>query len=86
MEAPRTIADIYQQFVQRREGCIKALTEGASLPRFTFSLHRFRFPPIVRTGFGCPVSRTYARINYTDRNEFYEQCDPNKENLCLYGA
>lgn len=44
MEAPRTIIDIYQQFVQRREGCIKALTEGTWFPRLTSFVHRFRFP------------------------------------------
>ncbi|RAL37094.1 unnamed protein product [Cuscuta campestris] len=45
--SPRTVDQVFRDFMGRRGGMIKALT--------------------------------------TDVDEFYQQCDPDKENLCLYG-
>mmetsp|Transcript_31058 Transcript_31058/g.68957 ORF Transcript_31058/g.68957 Transcript_31058/m.68957 type:complete len:239 (+) Transcript_31058:98-814(+) len=44
---PRTVEEIYDDFVARRTGLLKALTDEV--------------------------------------DEFYQQCDPEKDNLCLYG-
>lgn len=47
MDRPRSVEDIHEDFCNRRDGIIKALTE--------------------------------------DVNRFFESCDPERENLCLYG-
>lgn len=71
--APKTIQEIYEQFVNRREALIKALVDGTSSnPGDLNELLRKTIPYIT----------TYN----VDRDNFYHQCDPDKENLCLYGA
>jgi hypothetical protein len=71
--APKTIQEIYEQFVNRREALIKALVDGTSFNRGELTVF-FRET--------IPCITTYN----VDRDNFYHQCDPDKENLCLYGA
>jgi len=79
--APRSILEIYEQYVRRREAIIKALIDGMCLGcdncrRYSHG-GTFWSGSVILLGVFCV---------YTDRSEFYEQCDPEKENLCLYGA
>lgn len=71
--APKTILEIYEQFVNRREALIKALVDGTYF------------------NWGDTTEESRETIPYfntynVDRDNFYHQCDPDKENLCLYGA
>ncbi|KAF2287067.1 hypothetical protein GH714_037317 [Hevea brasiliensis] len=77
---PRTVEEVFRDFKGRRAGMIKALTTGIFiLWKFSFSLEFIHFHLCFELSnliFFCLVA---------DVEEFFQQCDPEKENLCLYG-
>ena len=84
-EHPRSVEDIVRNFQMRREGLLKALTTGAPRPA----------PPRAP---GPPARGTMGRKTLADDGDspsrgvhldidvFFQECDPERENLCLYGA
>lgn len=84
---PKTLDDIYNDYTTRREALLTALTDGEGLGDGT---------PFCGTwGFECTTARRSLERGRTrtqcpspsaDAAEFYEACDPGKDNLCLYGA
>ena len=71
---PRTEEEIAADYTQRRAGLLKALTDGKrnlSLPVFV----RDRNLPHKFQLFFCE-----------DVDDLFAHCDPERENLCLYGT
>ncbi|THU53383.1 hypothetical protein C4D60_Mb10t13820 [Musa balbisiana] len=96
---PRTPEDVFRDFRSRRAGMIKALTtdvekfyqqcdpggvwesEDGRLGGEWKGVRRITILGLLR------ISRRAGMIKAltTDVEKFYQQCDPEKENLCLYG-
>ncbi|KAK9161924.1 hypothetical protein Syun_002826 [Stephania yunnanensis] len=72
--SPRTVEEVFRDFKSRRSALLKALTTGLlptlSLPSLSLSLFF--------------LTRLWPYLA-ADVDAFYQQCDPEKENLCLYG-
>lgn len=80
---PRSVSEIYQDFAQRRSGLLRALTDGERAHR------RGGFSPLKWGGRApCPHCRAQPKQSHlfvADVEDLYQQCDPNRDNLCLYG-
>ncbi|EXB29678.1 PHD finger protein ALFIN-LIKE 5 [Morus notabilis] len=82
---PRTVEEVFREFKGRRAGMIKALTTDLD--------NGYAFRNLVETcdlNFAFPIyslsSALYPLVFVAaDVEDFYQQCDPEKENLCLYG-
>ncbi|CAN8272696.1 unnamed protein product [Cochlearia groenlandica] len=70
------VENVFNDFKGRRAGLIKALTNG----HFLFSLSSS-----CCCCFLCLIMTKIACVYYTDLVEFYQTCDPERNNLCLYG-
>ncbi|MQL97032.1 hypothetical protein Taro_029717 [Colocasia esculenta] len=87
---PRSVEDIFKDYSGRRNGIVRALTYGElPFPSPSLSLvvqdpGAVLLVPKFCT-FGVFLSLIYLRSVTPDVNEFYALCDPEKENLCLYG-
>ncbi|RDY05929.1 PHD finger protein ALFIN-LIKE 1, partial [Mucuna pruriens] len=68
---PRSVEGIFKDYRGRRNALIRALTIGTTL-LFLFTLY-------------FPTSSLFYPFLLADVNEFYGLCDPDKENLSLYG-
>lgn len=93
--------EVHQNFANRRQGLVRALTDGASASPHARSDDNSRRLAIRRSrrsrglcarglALATPngVRLTIAILFHSSRadvEEFYAQCDPDKENLCLYG-
>ena len=80
---PVSLQQIYDDWSHRRQGLLIALTEGAQLsPRHleqlmgSSQLQQDNITKALR-----PELWGGAEVD-----DFYKQCDPDRENLCLYGA
>ena len=67
----RTIQSIYEDFLKRREGLINALTDGMFLMNHWFPWVQLKLTSVVHM--------------IADSEDFFKACDPNRDNLCLYG-
>ncbi|PNY06796.1 PHD finger protein alfin-like 3-like [Trifolium pratense] len=84
---------VFEDFKRRRAGLIKALTTEflnsriLSLPSFTALERDGAVPWIMDAGGHKILGTRWARKKEMpdDAENFYNQCDPDKENLCLYG-
>ncbi|KAF3537820.1 hypothetical protein F2Q69_00024955 [Brassica cretica] len=76
---PRTVEEVFRDYNGRRNGMIKALTTGKTLvsSTLTFPLFCLFFSPLF--------SQFFLFGFLADVHEFHRLCDPEKENLCLYG-
>ena len=87
MDAPKTVEEIYEDFCGRRAALVAALTTGARR-RATFceaphcAAALCLAAPLSHAVCWRPSHATHVGV---DVAAFFEQCDPNKENLCLYG-
>ncbi|AQK53089.1 PHD finger protein [Zea mays] len=75
----RSPEDVFRDFRARRAGIVKALTTGQLVSRISCLLL------FVLLVCGCFSDATAASVVRADVEKFYQQCDPEKENLCLYG-
>jgi hypothetical protein len=78
MDAPKTVEEIYEDFCGRRAALVAALTTGACWAKSMKMRRALADAPRVLL---CLRSRSRS----ADVAAFFDQCDPNKENLCLYG-
>lgn len=72
---PRTVDEIYRDYAGRKEALKRALGQGMARWGFVAS-------NVVD---GATEHCIHAAMPHTDQDQFYQQCDPAKENLCLYG-
>lgn len=73
---PRTLEEIFEDCSARREGLMRAITKGEG-SRETEGKRERR---------GLTLNgRNALRSVREDGDKLYEACDPEKENLCLYG-
>nr|KJB65498.1 hypothetical protein B456_010G097500 [Gossypium raimondii] len=90
---PRTVEEVFRDFKGRRAAMIKALTTGISLlSLFSYSFVIFlKERPLSFLSYLSKFVCFFMLITFSgvvllaDVEEFYKQCDPEKENLCLYG-
>ena len=78
MAQPRSPEDIYADFAQRRSGLLQALTDGQFVaPCFccTCFLLVFCIESLYPYKYPCGLA---------DAEDFFDQCDPNSENLVAY--
>ena len=72
-QTPRTVEKIYENYELRRNALLRALTTGNLYDGCNLSV--------------LDVSPVYADVLLprADVEDFYNQCDPERENLCVYG-
>ncbi|CAL5079370.1 unnamed protein product [Urochloa decumbens] len=86
--SPRTVSEIYRDYSARRAGLIRALTSGTRSRRSRsppLPSCRSHAPPLRRISRLTPRAASFCLTVLADVDEFYAFCDPEKENLCLYG-
>ena len=81
---PRSPEDIEQDFVKRRGGILRALTTGVCVwkgeDRAAQRMRRARARALHLS-----VLQRSTTLQHADVEDFYQACDPEKDNLCLYG-
>jgi hypothetical protein len=90
---PRTVEEIFEDFTKRRSGLLRALTDGELGWRPPLIGSRRQSPPTVRLrGYAlllCPVLlasiNLHVYVDFAEVDDFYQQCDSERDNLCLYG-
>lgn len=65
--SPRTVEEIFKDFSSRRDGIVRALTQGIQFNSIQFFIFYFYIFNFQLTCFFC-----------TDVDEFYALCDPGK--------
>lgn len=79
---PRSVDEIFEDFTKRRQGLLKALTDGGLrlLRRSCLRAHRR-----LASSFVPPTYLIHPLCLIADVEDFFQQCDPERENLSLYG-
>lgn len=76
---PARAEAIYEDFEKRKAGLLRALTEGKALAAGSTARRD--------EAWRCPATLPPSpRLAHADVEDFYKACDPDKENLCLYGG
>lgn len=76
---PVSLQQIYDDWSHRRQGLLIALTEGAQLSVCAaISEHLLSAAKLWK--------RAMTPLSCAEVEDFYKQCDPDRENLCLYGV
>jgi hypothetical protein len=90
---PRTVDEIYEDFLQRRYGLQRALTDGEAgspgggrpVPGARVVAGAARPEPAAAARARAGAATTPA-LSLADADALFEKCDPARENLCLYGG
>lgn len=79
--SPRTVEEIFKDFSARHAAVLRALTAGTSICPFFLC-----FVKLIL--FFFYLSKRLILLfclQFSDVEEFFSQCDPERDNLCLYG-